>query len=68
MDDFEQSDLEKEINNSDNTFYQNAIHNKWKGNAFIKKLQVWYIFFCLCYESRDDWDLFSWTTENRQEP
>ena len=26
MDEFEQSDLEKETNDSHNTFYQNAIH------------------------------------------
>ena len=33
----EQSDSEKETNDSRNTFYQNAIHYKEGENAFIKK-------------------------------
>ena len=36
MDEFEESDLERETNGSDNTCYQNAIRHKGKGNAFIK--------------------------------
>ena len=36
MDEFEQSDLEKETNDSHNTCYQNAIHYKEKENVFIK--------------------------------
>ena len=38
MDEFEQSDLGMEINDSHNTLCQNAIHYKEKENAFIKKL------------------------------
>ena len=38
MDEFEQSDLEKETNDSHNTFYRNAIHYKGQENVFIKKL------------------------------
>ena len=38
MDEVEQRDLEKETNDSHNTFYQNAIHHKeLRENAFIKK-------------------------------
>ena len=36
MDEFEQSDLEKDTNNSRNTCYQNAIRYKEKENAIIK--------------------------------
>ena len=36
MDEFEQSDLEKETNDSHKIFYQNAIHYKERENAFIK--------------------------------
>ena len=36
MDEFEQSDLEKETNGSHNTCYQNAIRYEEKENAFIK--------------------------------
>ena len=39
MDEFEQSDLEKEINDSRNTMYQIGIHYKEKDNAFIKKFK-----------------------------
>ena len=35
MDEFEQSDLEKETNDSHNTCYQNTIRYKDKGNAFM---------------------------------
>ena len=35
MDEFEQSDLEKETNDSHNTCYQNAVRYKEKENAFI---------------------------------
>ena len=38
MDEFDQSDLKKETNDSRNTFYQNAIHYKENENAFMKKL------------------------------
>ena len=38
MDGFEQSELEKERNDSHKTCYQNAILYKEKENAFIKKL------------------------------
>ena len=38
MDEFEQSDLEKETKDSHNTFYQNAKHYKEKENAFIKRI------------------------------
>ena len=36
MDEFEQGNLEEEINDSHNTCYQNAIRYKEKENAFIK--------------------------------
>ena len=36
MDELEQSDLENETNDTHKTFYQNAIHNEGKYNAFIK--------------------------------
>ena len=36
MDEFEQSDLDEETNDSHNTCYQNAIRYKEKENAFIK--------------------------------
>ena len=52
MDEFEQSDLEKETNDSHNIFYQNVIHYKEKENTFIKELKVWYIFPCLYYKTR----------------
>ena len=38
MNEFEQSYLEKETNDSRNTCYQNAICYKEKENAFIKTL------------------------------
>ena len=38
MDELEQIDLEKETNDSRNTFYQNVIYYKEKENAFRKKL------------------------------
>ena len=47
MDESEQSNLEKETNDSLNTLYQNAIHYKERENAFIKELKVWHIFSCL---------------------
>ena len=53
MDEFELCDLEKETNN---TFHQNAIHNKERENDLIKKSQVWNIFFCLCYNTRGTYD------------
>ena len=37
MDEFEQSDLEKETNGSHNTFYGNAIHYQEKENVVIKR-------------------------------
>ena len=36
MDDFKQSDLEKETNDSHNSFYQTTILYKENENAFIK--------------------------------
>ena len=36
MDELEQSDLEKETNDSHNTCYQNAIRYKERENIFIK--------------------------------
>ena len=39
MDPFQQSDLEKETNDSHNSYYQNAIRYKEKENAFIKNCQ-----------------------------
>ena len=38
MDEFEQHDIEKETNDSRNTFNQNAKHYKEKENAFVKEL------------------------------
>ena len=38
MDEFELCDLKKETNDSHNTFHQNAIHNKERENALIKKI------------------------------
>ena len=52
MDEFEQSDLGKETNDSHNTCYQNSIRYKEKENAFIKNWLMWLIFFCLCYKTR----------------
>ena len=45
MDEFEQSDLEKETNDSRNTCYQNAI--LYKENAFIKKSKCGLFFLSL---------------------
>ena len=39
MDEFEQSDFEKETTNSHNTCYQNAVRYKQKENVFIKNCQ-----------------------------
>ena len=38
MDEIEQSNLEKETNDSHNTFYQNAKHYKEREKTFIKKI------------------------------
>ena len=38
MDEFEQSDLEKQTADSHNATYQNAIHYKERENAFMKKI------------------------------
>ena len=38
MDEFEQSDLEKQTDDSHNATYQNAIHYKERENAFVKKI------------------------------
>ena len=38
MNDFEQSDLEKQTGHSHDTIYQNAIHHKERENAFKKKI------------------------------
>ena len=37
MDEFEQSDFERETNDSHKTFNPNATHYKERENAFIKK-------------------------------
>ena len=37
MDEFEQSDLKKQTDESHNTIYQNAIHYKKKGKCFHEK-------------------------------
>ena len=37
MDGFDQNDLEKETNESDNICYQNAVQYKEKENAFMKR-------------------------------
>ena len=37
MDEFEQSDSEKQTDDSHNTIYQNVIHYKERENAFMKK-------------------------------
>ena len=47
MDEFEQSDLGKETNDSHNTCYQNAIRFNEKENAFIKILNVVYFLLSL---------------------
>ena len=47
MDEFEQSDLENNTNDSFNTLYQNAIHYKEKDNAFIKNISVVYLLLSL---------------------
>ena len=36
MNEFEQSGLEKETNDSHNTFYQNVMHYKERENVFMK--------------------------------
>ena len=36
MDEFKQSDIEKETNDSQNTFFQNVMHYKERENVFIK--------------------------------
>ena len=36
MDEFEQSDLKKQTDDSRNTIYQNGIHFKERENAFMK--------------------------------
>ena len=48
MDEFEQSDLEKETNGSHNTCYQNAIRYKEKENA-LKIVNVVYFLLSLLY-------------------
>ena len=47
MNDFEQSDSEKETNDAHNTCYQNAIRYKEKENAFIKIVNVIYFLLSL---------------------
>ena len=43
MDEFEQSDLEKETDDWHNIFNQNVKHYGAREKAFIKKSSVWYI-------------------------
>ena len=45
MDEFEESDFEKETNDSHNICYQNAI--SYKENALIKIVNVVYFLLCL---------------------
>ena len=52
MDEFEQSNYEKETNNSPNTCCQNAMRYKEKENAFINNWIMCIIFSCLCYKTR----------------
>ena len=47
MDDLEHSDLEKEKNDSHNTFYRNKIHCRERENAFIKNISVTHFFLSL---------------------
>ena len=47
MDEFEQSDSEKETNDFYSTCYQIAIRYKEKENAFIKTVNVVYFFLSL---------------------
>ena len=49
MDEFEQSDLKKQTNDSHNTIYQNAIHNKERESAFMKKIIVVYFLLSLLW-------------------
>ena len=44
MNEFEQSDLEKETNDSHNIYYQNAIPYKEKENAVIKNCKCGLVF------------------------
>ena len=44
MDEFEQSDLEKETNDVHNTYYQNPIRYKEKENAFMRNCQYRFFF------------------------
>ena len=48
MDEFEQKNFKNEANDSHNTFYQNAIHNKERENVLIKKLLSVAYFPCVC--------------------
>ena len=44
VNEFEQSDLEKEVNDSNNNCYQNAICYKGKESAFIKNCSCVFLF------------------------
>ena len=53
MDEFEQSDLEKETNDS---FYQNVVHYKDREITFMKKITSVVYFLCLCYKPMGSYD------------
>ena len=65
MNEYEQSDLQKETNDFHNTCYQNAIRYKEKENAFIKNCKCG-LFSLVFVWGRYDSNLFSRTTEDRQ--
>ena len=67
MNEFEQSDLEKETSDSRNTFYQIAIRYKEKENAFMRncKYGLFSLVFVINLGGRMT-DLFSRTKEDRQ--
>ena len=48
MDEFDKSNLEKETNDSYNTFYQNTTHYKERENALIRKI-ISVIYFLLSW-------------------
>ena len=47
MDELEQSDLEKQTDDSHDTIY--AIHNKERENAFMKKILISVVYFLLSW-------------------
>ena len=67
MDEFEQSDLEKETNDP-NTCYQNAIRYKEKENVLMRnyKYGLFSLVFVITLGGMTAQDLFSRTKEDRQ--